>query len=94
MLACEAILGTPLSGPSVRTRVYAHDGKGLERPFNVANQPSYFLPALEGGILVLRTGSGFEDATESVRFELVRYLAHNNGGLATPLWYDEGSRAS
>jgi tetratricopeptide (TPR) repeat protein len=90
VLACEAILGTPLTGPSVRTRVYALDGKGLERPFAVANQPSYFLPSLEGGILVLRRGSGFDDATESVRFELARYLAHNNGGLATPLWYDEG----
>ncbi len=90
VLACEAILGTPLTGPSVRTRVYALDGNGFEQPFAVANQPSYFLPSLEGGILVLRTGSGFDDATESARFELTRYLAHNNGGLAAPLWYDEG----
>lgn len=88
--ASEAILGTRLHGPTARTRVYAHDGKGLERPFAVSNQPSYFLPSPEGGILVLRAGAGFHDATESARFELVRHLARNSGGLETPLWYDEG----
>jgi len=89
-IACEAILGTPLALPAVRTRVYAHDGKGFERPFDVGNRPAYFLSTLDGGVLVLRVGGGFADATPEVRFELARYLAHNNGGLDTPLWYDEG----
>jgi hypothetical protein len=90
VIASEAILGTSLKLPNRRTRVYAHDGKGFERPFDLSNQPSYFLPSPDGGSLVLRTGSAFEDATESARFALLRYLADNNGSAATPLWYDEG----
>ena len=92
-IAAEAVLGTPLTRPPVRTRVYAHDGKGFERPFDVGNRPSYFLPTLEGGVLVLRVGTGFRDASDEALFELARYLAHNNGGLETPLWYDEGFAA-
>ncbi|MEE2672605.1 MAG: hypothetical protein VX466_02345 [Myxococcota bacterium] len=88
--ASEAILGTSSNRPAARIRVYAHDGKSLERPFAVANQPSYFLASKAGGTLVLRAGSGFDDATESTRFDLVRHLARNSGGSRTPLWYDEG----
>ena len=82
--ASEAILGTSSNRPAARIRVYAHDGKSLERPFAVANQPSYFLASKAGGTLVLRAGSGFDDATESTRFDLVRHLARNSGGSRTP----------
>lgn len=90
VLASEALLGTRLVLPSGRIRVYAYNGKGFERPFDLSNQPSYFLPAAEGGTLVLRTGSGFQDATESARADLLRYLVRNSGSPATPLWYDIG----
>ena len=90
LLASEALLGTRLVLPSGRTRVYAYNGKGFDRPFDLSNQPSYFLPSADGGTLVLRTGSGFQDATESARADLLRYLVRNSGSPATPLWYDVG----
>ncbi len=90
--AGEVVFGAPFDAPT-RIVVYAYDGRGLERPFDRANQPSWFLSSPIGGVLVLRTGSGFSDATPETRFDLARYLLHGNGGLDTPLWYDEGMSA-
>ena len=92
-LACEALLGASLVPVESRIRVYAHDGKGLERPFGIGNQAAWFRSTPEGGLLVLRAGGGFADAGPDTRFALARYLGHGAGTLRAPLWYDEGVSA-
>jgi tetratricopeptide (TPR) repeat protein len=90
--AVEFVMGTRLPAPVVPTRIYAFDGRGFTRPFNVRGAPGYFLPSLREGVIVLRTGDGWRlDATENLRHEYVHYLLRNQGGFGLPLWFDEGA---
>jgi tetratricopeptide (TPR) repeat protein len=90
--ATEFVLGTTFPAPAVPTRIYAFDGRGLVRPFDVRGEPGYFLPSLRAATIVLRTGDGWRlDATESLRHEYVHYLLRNHGGFERPLWFDEGA---
>ncbi len=89
--AVEFAASAPLGAPPVRTRVYAFDGRGFSRPFGKRGEPSYFLPSLDGGVIVLRTGDGWRDgATQALRHDYAHYLLRNLDGLERPLWYDEG----
>jgi tetratricopeptide (TPR) repeat protein len=75
----------------IRTRVIAYDGRGFVRPFDVRGESSFFLPSLRGGVIVLRTGSGWRgDATRRLRHEYGHYLFRQRVGLDRPLWFDEG----
>jgi tetratricopeptide (TPR) repeat protein len=90
--AAEFVMGAVFPTPAVPTRIYAFDGRGFERPFDVRGEPGYFLPSLRAATIVLRTGDGWRlDATERVRHEYVHYLLRNLGGFERPLWFDEGS---
>ncbi len=89
--AVEFTAGVSLDAPPVRTRVYAFDGRSFSRPFDLRGEPGYFLPSLDGGVMVLRTGDGWRgDATEALRHDYAHYLLRNHDGLGHPLWYDEG----
>jgi tetratricopeptide (TPR) repeat protein len=90
--AIEFVMGAPLPAPAVPTRIYAFDGRGFERPFDVRGVPGYFLPTLREAVIVLRTGDGWRlDATERLRHDYVHYLLRNSGGYDQPLWFDEGA---
>jgi tetratricopeptide (TPR) repeat protein len=90
--AIEFVMGTRLPAPAVPTRIYAFDGRGFTRPFDVRGAPGYFLPSLREASIVLRTGDGWRlDATESLRHEYVHYVLRNHGGFGQPLWFDEGA---
>ena len=87
----EYLVDAKLPAPALRTRVYAFDGRRVVRPFDRRGVSGYFLPSLDGGWIVLRTGGGWRhDATTELRFEFARYLFRNREGLDLPLWYDEG----
>jgi tetratricopeptide (TPR) repeat protein len=90
--AIEFVMGTRFSPPAVPTRIYAFDGRGFARPFDVRGVPGYFLPSLREAAIVLRTGDGWRlDATEELRHEYVHYALRNQGGFGLPLWFDEGA---
>jgi len=90
--AIEFVMGTRLPAPAVPTRIYAFDGRGFARPFDVRGAPGYFLPSLRESAIVLRTGDGWRlDATERLRHEYVHYVLRNQGGFGLPLWFDEGA---
>lgn len=79
------------TSPPIRTRVIAYDGRGFVRPFDVRGEASFFLPSMRGGVIVLRTGSGWRgDATLRLRHEYGHYLFRQRVGLDRPLWFDEG----
>lgn len=83
--------GPGASPPTSRTQVYAFDGRGFTRPFDVRGADGVFLPSLRGGVLVLRTGRGWRgDATTELRHEYAHFLFRNREGLDRPLWFDEG----
>jgi tetratricopeptide (TPR) repeat protein len=88
----EFALGLTFPPPVVPTRIFAFDGRGFVRPFDVRGEPGYFLPSLRGATIVLRTGDGWRlDATVKLRHAYVHYLLRNHGGFERPLWFDEGS---
>ncbi len=73
------------------TRVYAFDGRSLQRPFAVGGASSYLLPLLRRRVVVLRTGGGLRgDATRRLRERYARHLLRSRGGRLRPLWYAEG----
>lgn len=89
--AVEYLQGPGTTPATTRTQVYAFDGRGFERPFDVRGARGVFLPSMRGGTLVLRTGKGWRvDATEALRHEYAHYLFRNRQGLDRPLWFDEG----
>ena len=89
--AVEYLQGPGASPPTTRTQVYAFDGRGFVRPFDVRGARGVFLPSMRGGILVLRTGKGWRgDATPELRHELAHFLFRNREGIERPLWFDEG----
>lgn len=80
-----------LAPAPIRTRVYAFDETGFERPFDRRGEPGYFLPLLRGPVIVLRAGGGWRgDARPWLRHRYAHYLVRNQQGLELPLWYDEG----
>lgn len=89
--AAEFLVGERLRPASLRTRVFAFDDRSLTRPFDLRGQPSYFLPTLEGGIIVLRTGGGWRlDTRWKLRHDYAHHLLRNHQGFRSSLWVDEG----
>lgn len=87
----EYVLGAALPATSVRTRVYAFDGRGFVRPFDVRGSSGYFLPSLRGGLIVLRTGGGWRgDSNHRLRHDYAHWLFRQLEGLDCALWWDEG----
>ena len=86
----EHALEIALSPETVRTRVFAFDGRAIIRPFDMRGVSGYFLPSLEGDAIVLRTGEGWGDATDELRARHVRQLLRAHDARKRPLWYEEG----
>jgi tetratricopeptide (TPR) repeat protein len=87
----EYTVGTTVPAPSARTRVYAFDGRGFIRPFDVRGSSGYFLPSLRGGVMVLRTGGGWRgDSNQRLRHDYAHWIFRQLEGLQRPLWWDEG----
>jgi tetratricopeptide (TPR) repeat protein len=84
------ILGGDLPNPPKKAVVYAFDGRGITRPFDVRGASGYFLPTLSGPVLVLRTGGGFTgDVTPEMLHEYTHFLVRQSD-KRRPLWYEEG----
>ena len=86
----EHALGIPLPPETLRTRVFAFDGRAIIRPFDMRGVSGYFLPSLAGDAIVLRTGEGWGDATDELRARHVRQLLRAHDAHKRPLWYEEG----
>ena len=90
-LSVEYLIDADVPPLAIRTKVYAFDGRRVVRPFDRRGASGYFLPSLDGGRIVLRTGGGWRrDATVDLKLEFARFLFRNREGLDRPLWYDEG----
>ncbi len=77
----EHALGIPLPPETLRTRVFAFDGRAIIRPFDMRGVSGYFLPSLAGDAIVLRTGEGWGDATDALRARHVRQLLRAHDGV-------------
>jgi len=87
----EFVAGESLTTAAAKTRVLAFDDRTFTRHFDQNGVSGYFLPSLDGGTMVLRTGGGWrDDASEDLRHHYAHYLIRNHHGLDLPLWYDEG----
>lgn len=90
--ATEFVMGARHPAAAVPRTIYAFDGRGITRPFDVRGAPGYFLPSMRETLIVLRTGGGWEsDATVELRHELAHQLVRSHGGAGQHLWFDEGA---
>jgi tetratricopeptide (TPR) repeat protein len=74
-----------------RTRVIAFDDRSLGRPFAVRGASAYYLPRVEGGLLVLRAPGGWDHRiTRSLRAAYAHRLLRSRSLHRLPLWVGEG----
>jgi tetratricopeptide (TPR) repeat protein len=89
--AAEFALGRRIPAAPLRTRIYAFDGRSIERPFAMGSQSNYLLRRMRGDVIVLRGGGGWnDDAGIELQLHYARRLFRSAGSLGLPLWYDEG----
>ena len=88
--AAEAVWGTELRDAPIRTRVFAFDGRGAERPFGQGAALAYLIPSASGDILVFRGGGGWDDVRTEWKLAYARRLFWNSSPRPRPPWFEEG----
>ena len=89
--AAAFVWGSEIPAAPARTRVFAFDDRGLQRPFALPLQRSYLLARQRGDAIVLRTGDGWSgDARTPLRLDVARRLYRNASAQELPPWLDEG----